>query len=261
MKTNKWLVLVLILIVLLTASAFIAVPSVRLSNSGHDIDVSYHNAELSDDALKISVEYKSAGEHFEIGRDIIVATDSDFTNVLQIKACKPEGGIYVYEYAPENLSEVKTLYIKSPILYVPTEISSVSVPLAVGKIAKSNAGLSQSKNTGKNWFTVESIDIEEAETGIYAVKVTVDAQTKDLPRFPMLVSGDKQYGGLAATYFDENDNFDYGEFIFPVPADDEAAVAAMVAESSLVFSDAMVRVDEGNRSASSDVKTISVVTE
>lgn len=260
MKSTKWLVPVLILVVLLTASAFMIIPSVRLSRSGHDIDVSYPNAELSGDTLEITVEFKTtAGEYFEVGRHIIVATDSDFTNVLPMTGCKPAGGIYVYEYDAKGLDDVKTLYVKPPIVYVPTEITPVSVPLSEGKVAKINTGLSQSKNTGKDWFTVESVDIG----GSGSATVTINALSGDVPRFMKIVNGESEYVNLSSVANFDNDtgNFEYGEYSFILPADSEDEAAAFMETASLVVTDALIRVDADDLPISTSTKSISVVKE
>lgn len=262
MKSTKWLVPVLILVVLLTASAFMIIPSVRLSRSGHDIDVSYQNAEFSDseDTLEIYVEYKSAaGESFEIGQNITVATDREFTNVLQMKGGKPVDGIYVYEFDASGLEDVKTLYVKPPILYVPTEITPVSVPLSEGKVAKINTGLSQSKNTGKDWFTVESVDIG----GSGSATVTINALSGDVPRFMKIVNGESEYVNLSSVANFDNDtgNFEYGEYSFILPADSEDEAAAFMETASLVVTDALIRVDADDLPISTSTKSISVVKE
>ena len=55
------------------------------------------------------MRYGSGGEFFEIGRDIVVATDKDFTQTLRMKMCKPVDGDYVYEFDAANVNELNTI--------------------------------------------------------------------------------------------------------------------------------------------------------
>lgn len=259
-RPKKWMLLAAVLILLLALSAFLIIPAIRLSRSGHDIDVSYPNAELSGDTLEITVEFKTtAGEYFEVGRDIIVATDPDFTNVLQMTGCKPADGIYVYEYDAKGLDDVKTLYVIPPIVYVPTEITPVSVPLAEGKVAKFSDDDPDAKIAGKEWFTVESVDI--AESG--AATVVINALSGDVPRFLKIVNGESEYANLSSVNNFKNDtiDFDYGEYTFALPIDSEDEAAAFMESASLVVTDALIRVDADDLPISSSIKSISVVTD
>ncbi len=257
---KKWLLIAAVLIALLALSAFLIIPAVRLSRSGHDIDVSYPNAELSGDTLEITVEFKTtAGEYFEVGRHIIVATDPDFTNVLQMTGCKPADGIYVYEYDAKGLDDVKTLYVIPPIVYVPTEITPVSVPLAEGKVAKFSDDDPDAKIAGKEWFTVASVDIGSSG----AATVVINALSGDVPRFLKIVNGETEYVTLTSVnnFKTDTSDFDYGEYTFALPIDSEDAAAAFMESAALVVTDALIRVDADDLPISSSIKSISVVTD
>ncbi|MBR4057901.1 MAG: hypothetical protein IKK00_07190 [Oscillospiraceae bacterium] len=259
-RPKKWMLLAAVLILLLALSAFIIIPAVRLSRSGHDIDVSYPNAELSGDTLEITVEFKTtAGEYFEVGRHIIVATDPDFTNVLPMTGCKPADGIYVYEYDAKGLDDVKTLYVIPPIVYVPTEITPVSVPLAEGKVAKFSDDDPDAKIAGKDWFTVESVDIGESG----AATVVINALSGDVPRYLKIVNGESEYANLSSVNNFKNDTSDFksGEYTFALPIDSEDEAAAFMESASLVVTDALIRVDADDLPISSSIKSISVVTD
>ena len=240
--------------------AFKAIPTVRLSYGGeYDVDVSYHNAQVDADKLAITVNYNSRGEFFEIGRDIIVAADSSFNNPLRMKSSNVKDGCYVYEFDATDLGEAKTVYIKPPILYMPTGITSVSVPLAAGKVAKMSAEDVKFETASSNWFSIDSVGVEDNTEGCYTVRVSILANGKDLPRFPKLVNGTTQIGGISALRFNETDDFESGEFLFTVNAGSQKEALKMVAESSLVVSDALIRVDTDELAFSSNVKSISVV--
>lgn len=259
-RPKKWMLLAAVLILLLALSAFIIIPAVRLSRSGHDIDVSYPNAELSGDTLEITVEFKTtAGEYFEVGRHIIVATDPDFTNVLPMTGCKPADGIYVYEYDAKGLDDVKTLYVIPPIVYVPTEITPVSVPLTEGKVAKFSDDDPDAKIAGKEWFAVESVDIGESG----AATVVINALSGDVPRYLKIVNGESEYANLSSVNNFKTDTSDFksGEYTFALPIDSEDEAAAFMESAALVVTDALIRVDADDLPISSSIKSISVVTD
>ena len=241
--------------------AFTVIPTVRLSYDGeHNVDVSYRDAQFSEDKLTLTVNYESDGEFFEIGRDIVVATDSNFNNPLKMRKCDVgDDGSYTYEFHSENFDNIKTVYIKPPILYMPAEITPVSVPMVAGKVARMSTEDANFETAGANWFSVDTVNVEEASKGVYMVKIVVGAKAKDLPRFPKLVNGETQIGGISALHFDENDNFEYGEFSFSINASSEKEAAMIVATSSLVVSDALIRVDANVSVIASNVKSLSVV--
>ena len=260
MKSRKLIVLVAAIMCGLLLCAFAVIPTVRLSYGGeHNVDVSYRGAQFSKDKLTITVNYESDGEFFEIGRDIVVATDSNFNNPLRMKNCDVGDGSYAYEFNSENLDNIKTVYIKPPILYMPVEITPVSVPMVAGKVAKMSTEDVNFETAGANWFFVDTVNVEEESEGVYRVKIVVGAKAKDLPRFPKLVNGETQIGGISALHFDENDNFEYGEFLFSINASSEKEAAMIVATSSLVVSDALIRVDANDLAIASNVKSLSVV--
>jgi len=229
---------------------------VLISSDGqHNVDVSYLDAKISENTLKLTVNYDSGREFFEIGRDIVVAADSSFENPWRMRRCNVVDENYVYEFEPENLSDLKGVYIKPPILYMPVEITPVSVPIVEGEMARMSTGDMEFGTVGTDWFSVDTVDIEKYLEGVYKVRVVVKANAKDLPRLPKLVNGETRIGGTSALNFDQNDNFDYGEFLFTVNAGSEKEVAA----SSLVVSDALIRVEAGDLDISSNVKSFFVV--
>lgn len=260
MKSKKWMLLATVVMSALLFCAFTVIPTVHLSReSEHNVGVSYLNAQANTNKLVITVNYDNKGESFEIGSDIVVASDNNFANPLRMKSCNIVNGNYVYEFDAVNANKLKTVYIKPPILYMPTEISPVTVPLMAGQIARVSSNNSSFTTAGANWFSVDSIDIEKESEGTYLVKVIINAESLDLPRFPKLVNGKAEFGGISALYFDENDDFETGEFIFYVKANNEKEVATIVAGASLVVSDALLRVDAENLNISSSIKSLSVV--
>lgn len=254
MKSKRRISTIIAVIGVLVLCAFIVVPTVRLSGGEHDVNVSYQNAQVEKDKLLITVNYGSDGEFFEIGRDIIVATDKDFTETLQIQNCKANDGKYEYEFSVDNLSDLNRVYIKPPVLYMPTEISPVSVPLIEG--AKANKDI-ESKYS--DWFSISKVEVAALSEQTFLVTVIVEALALDLPRFPKLTIGDTQIGGISALSFDENTNFSSGEFQFSLNAESEKRAIELLDNASLVLSDALIKVEAEEMIFSSSIKTISVI--
>lgn len=234
--------------ILFCLCAYAVIPGLRLnSGSGQSVDVSYPSAQLKDNTLTIVVEYDSAGAFFEIGRDIVVATDRDFSAQLRRSGSTVEGNRYIHQYLVKG-AVPETLYIKPPILYIPTEIDAVTVPLRPVDDAPVDA-----------WLTVSAIDAKEAAEGMYTILVTVTANTADLPRFPRLVVGDRVIGGAAALNFDEDGNFASGVFQYDVKADSKEAALTQVANANIVVENALLRVDSSKLRIGSDVQSVTVV--
>lgn len=154
---------------------------------------------------------------------------------------------------------MSTVYINPPILYIPTEITPISVPLVAGKTATMNTTDMTLESPSTSWFSIRSVTTEAISDGSYLIKIVVDANAKNLPRLPKLCIGDAQIGGISALHFDANDNFDFGEFLFTINANSEKEALIMAASSSLSISDALIRVDSSNLEVSSSTKLLSVL--
>lgn len=104
MRKSKIIVWVIVCLVL---CVFVVIPAVRLASGQNK--VTDQQAQLHGETLTLTVRYGSGGEFFEIGRDIVVATDKDFTQTLRMKMCKPVDGDYVYEFDAANVNELNTI--------------------------------------------------------------------------------------------------------------------------------------------------------
>ena len=255
MKKLKAVYIPCVLVLLLCFCAFSVIPGLRLSSdSGKKVDVSYTSAQFSDDKLMLTVDYDSDGSFFEIGRDIVVSTSPDFSAVLRKSGSTAEDGRYIYEY-PVNGTAPTTLYVKPPILYMPTEIDAFTVPLmpAGGSLSTENMG-----SLEKPWFTVSKVNAAEASDGIYSIQATITPNTVDLPRFPRLVVGDQVIGGVATLNFDEDGNFASGVFQYDEKADSKEAALAQVANANIVVENALLRVDSSKLRIGSSVQSVTV---
>lgn len=249
MKSRKLLVSVSVLAVcLLVLCAFVIIPMVRLTGTEQgQVDISYRNAQKIDNELILTVSYDGYGDSFEIGKDIVVATDSDFSNPLRRKSCIVEDSNYVYTF--EMPEPADSVYIEPPILYVPTEVSPFTISLAEG---------SSTTPDGTEWFSIESVETTGSTGGRFRVRIAIIPNTEDLPRFPELVSSEQRVGGMSSLKFKENE-FIFGEFIFYIPAITLEDAESWINNSSLEVNEALVTVKATDLSFSSNIKTLSII--
>ncbi|MBR6561989.1 MAG: hypothetical protein IKK78_03175 [Oscillospiraceae bacterium] len=260
---KKWTRLVALIIVLAVVLTFFL--SLAFERSAKDFKMVCTDMTINWGTLTLSAEYKSIpANYYKIGRDILIATDPDFTEVLPMIDRKDTlAGNALYKFDAKDLPDGQKLYVKPPILFAESESTPVSVSAVVGASARYHI-IERSSSSNGDWFTVESIDITEAEPGTYTVKttLTMNPYSKSiLPRAPKLVSGETTYSGSTVPHFDGDDNLDSVEISFSVPADDADAAAALVAESSLNISGALVQMRAQDIAVTSSVKSLSVVKE
>lgn len=251
MKRKKMLIISCVLIAVILVGAFAIWPSIRLkSDQGDSVDLAYTNAHEDTDAgvLTLYADYESYGTFFEIAIDIVVATDKDFTNVLRKTGCTVEESRYAYTFVLEESTD--KIYISPPILYLPVEVETTSVSL--------NAD-SKTKFDDQDWFSVSSIDTKEAGEGMFMVTVTIKPHNETLPRYPKLVVGGEEIGGFSSLNFNEDAVFDFGEFIFYLPAESIETASSMLKDASLVVEDALIKVAATDTIFTSNIKSLNVV--
>ena len=261
MKIRKLVLVIICIVIVCLICAFTVAPSVTLgydANKLHNIEVYYSGAEVNGDFLTITVDYNSNNKNFEVGKPIEVTTDSNFTTPLRLTNSKSNGASYDYTFKLGNDKSLSKVYIKPPVLYVPTKITSVSTILDEGQTLKMSSKDRSYESAGADWFSINALDISEFTEGTYRVKVTVDAITKDLPRFPKLCIGGKEVGGIASLDFDNNSVWKSGEFLFDVFAASEQEVAAQLASADLTVNEALIRVASSDLTVSSNVKSLVV---
>lgn len=229
-KTKKVLLIAAVVIICLVLCAFAIVQIVRLfSDSGDKIDMGFEGAEVVGTELLLYVNYNSYGQDFEIGRDITVAADPDFENVLRPCSCTPNGSLYTYRYGIDEA--VNTIYVAPPVLYVPKTIEPYYVPL-------------YSDEDG-GWFSISDVRTKKAGAGVFSVTVEIEPFDNTLPRFPKLDFGDGTSITARSTSHNFNSDFMFGDakFIFTVYADDEERLNEILKTASIVVEDALVSVE------------------
>ncbi len=258
MKITRLITTVCLIASVLFLCAFADSPTVQLSHDGkYNVDVSYLNAQLDGELLTVTVNYNSGGESFQIGQDITVAADSDFSEPLQMTECNIINGNYVYHFMASDEAAMDTIYIQPPTLYKSVETTRVQVPLSEGQAAQKTAEV-ESTNEGVDWFSIDTIDIEKDSENLYLVRVNVTSNSRELPRRARIQTKDAELGGLTVLHFDEERNFTNGEFLYYINADSEEEVSTMLEDSSLVVENALIRISE-IETRSSSIKSLPVI--
>lgn len=203
------------------------------------------SSERPADCLTLTVRYPDLDAAFEIGKDIEVATDPDFTTLLKMESCRPDGDSYIYSFYTDNINRLKTVYVKPPILYMPTEITPVSLPLIPGQTATLSYD-----GREEDWFTVEAVSPEDS-----AIHVTIQGIGSHLPRLPKLETAAGQVGGTADLTLREDGTFASGVFSFQL-ADPSGA---SVADATLTLCEALLATTPERLDITPDSPSISVV--
>ena len=269
MKKRKIMTLVAVLCFMVVFCAFSALPEVRLvSQDKAALDVTYQGAELTEGTLKLiaSFEAKKEGlrifdrnvsankaiEEYEIAKDIVVATDANFQNCLELISCIPNGNQYVYEFKVEATDIAEDIYVQPPVLLISEYVDCIPVACEAGAIIK---------NESEDWFTVDQITYTEFNEEKYRVTVFVTACADALPRFPELETSAGNYGGLAAVDYNE-DGFTDGVFEFFVDAASEVELLSLLDSAELnVRAEMNQTVVEDVSAAETSVKSLTVITD
>ncbi|MBR1989082.1 MAG: hypothetical protein IJ987_01315 [Firmicutes bacterium] len=259
MKTKKTILIVCIMMIGLMLSAFTMLPKLSFTDVSTTVDVTYLGATKEDDHIIVDINYDSNDNPFIIARDIEVATDSNFVNVLEFETCMVEDEKYVYTFDLGENESVDNIFIKPPVLYMPDAVETSTVKASKNSVMRTE--------TGDTWFTVNDIAMEERET-FYLMNVIIDPVTGDLPRYPELLIGDEVYYGNTAMKFDINGDFCEGQFIFILPKDTSAVERVNGTSESSVekqtdmtirISNALNRVEADQTIRTSNVKTLAVI--
>ncbi len=145
-----------------------------------------------------------------------------------------------------------TIYIKPPVLFVPSESVDVCTPAVEGAVAMIGED---------EWFSIRSVDVVRQYERGYNVVITIDALGTDLPRFPELHYNGLETGGLSSLTLDPDGTFVVGEFIFATDCEDESQAAELVSGAELVVTEKLVRVEAKDIEVQSNVIALDVVSE
>lgn len=193
------------------------------------------------------------GDSFEIGRDIVVSTDEEFLNILRSKKVTSNGSLCLYEYEiPSDIVNFDTVYIKPPVLYIPTEISAVSCKLSEGEVMKTSDG-------EKDWFRITSVRTAEMTQTTWLVDIEIEAIEGDLPRFPKIDYDGQIIGGVSSLSFDNESNPLSDVFEFKGTAYDGQMVDNMLYSGNLVISEALLRAEAERFPVESNIQSLTVI--
>lgn len=256
MKWNRWLALAVVFAVAICA--FVFVHSANLPKDGYRWEIPQEdgiNLSAGDDELVLTVRFNNNGEVFEIAKDITAAEDEDFKSLLKMKNSVVRDGNYMYRFRATDANRLQTLYLKPPVCFEPIETPPIAVPLVCGQVAKMSSDAAQAAD--EDWFTVKSINIEKDSKDYYKVQLALDAHRGDLPRYMEIMKDGIRLAEISSKSY-KGDSFLFDEVIFFVNAESEAAASALVEESLLVITGALLRVDVQVEVISSSVENLSV---
>ena len=277
---KKTVIVTMLLIFALCMCAFAVVPSMELKSSNGDvIDVSYPiTTTLSEDTITLYADYESYGVGFEIIKDIVVSTDSNFENIISIDECVIEdNGMYKYTLTVED--PIDRIFIAPPILYMPTTINESYTNLNTYK--NQDSIMTSNVSDEDLWFTVENVTLVEVDKAVTSneirsdtikmgqmessvvpgICVNVSGNNGNLiPRFPKLIANGMEYGGLSSITFDNEMNFKEGAFVF-LMSDYNVSTVNDLESAKIVVSDAMIKVDSSEVAFESDNVIINVISE
>ena len=203
------------------------------------------------DFLTIYMEYKDSSQSFEIQKDITVATDEEFSNTLRKISLVQTENRYVYKFALNE--NVDAVFIKPPVAYLPVDIDLVSLVPVVGGTAKTDDGLL--------WFTISSVNLSMRTGEECVITILIIPYNDMLPKYPRLVYKEISIGALSSLNFNQNGEFDSGEFTFHVPANNEDSVRLMLENSALIVGSALVRIHAEDLVFTSSAGTIFVISD
>jgi len=253
MKNKKVILVILVVVVSGLLCAYSFAPSIRLAFGEKTTTFWYNNATSRNGKLLITVNYDSNGAFFEIGKEMVVSTDRNFTNPLKLVKCDAKEGSYLYEYSVKDFENIDTVYIKPPVLYMPTSIHTVSIPLRIGEVAEMVKDEASTKAKSNEWFQIENIESGDREEAGYPVKVTVKGLMNDLPRFPRIKTEGNEIGGISALTFNEDDEFENGEWLFYLEANSIEQLQEIIEDSTIEISDSLVKVAVDSVECSSNI--------
>lgn len=247
---KRIIVVASMLILSLMLCAFGTVSTLELSNGSTKIDVAYISAQATEDILTLDLKIDAEGVPYEIIKNIDVRTSGENPISLKLESCVAKDGNLVYTYNNKNIDITDELVIEPPVMYTPVNIEKVEVPLSKNNIAKTAKGT--------EWFNITSVKIEDFDEEQWCITTALTPKNDTMPRFPVLNINGNSYGAMTVMHFDENGQFELGEFIFYVPKDEISTIAKATETATITIADALERLEPKKFALTSNVKTISV---
>ena len=223
-------------------------PSIHLESALTDaVDLHIASAEIGENTVRLYVNYDSYGSYIEIVRPMLVAADSEFTQPFtfmeSIWSMEENQFVYTFEFDEQTFGgrRASSIYVRPPVVYVPVEFETVSMPVAVGATMPVALDTSAAR-WGDPWFSISSVDVGELEIGEFLVSVMVTPYTADYPRLPKLVIDGNPHEVLVTHHrFDHNVEFIFAVFEFLVQADSVDEVYTMLEGAYITVDYAMFR--------------------
>ena len=247
---KNWFGLGLAVCLVPTLCAATPLMSANLNNEIDDtVQISYLSAVKEDNTLALNVRYDDAIE-FEIAKDIVVSSDINFEDSYELLSVENIGGEYKYVFSCAE--EIDQVYIENPVLYVPTEITPVIYDL-------NDTALKMVNN--ESWLDITSVKTENITDNVYQTVIIASPLGDELPRFPKLLVGDREIGGVSLLTLDENGDCTQAEFRF-VYRDNEGELNEMINDMELKIGNSLIKTsaENGAKAARSTKISLPVIT-
>ena len=225
-------------------------PLLRLEGAYDAVNLRIVDAEIRENTITLHVNYDSYGPYVEIISPMLVAADSDFTQPLNFMgstwSADENQFVYTFEFDEQsdrfNGQSANSIYVRPPVIHVPVEFEAISVPVALNAAMPMVLGVSDGARVNEPWFSISSIEVREDEEYEFFVSVMIDPYTSDFPRLPRLEIGGISHDVLVTHHsFNENVEFMWAIFEFPVQADDADEIYAMLETAYITVDLAMIR--------------------
>lgn len=225
------------MIVLIIAILGAAYPlSASEVNAVDDVKITCEKAIINDEILQLKVDYDEIGDNVEIAKDMVVATDGQFSNTLELSDVEVNSGTRVYKYDISKCDMNDSVYVQLPVLYNSIEIEQISVPIST---TMKNRYSTSGAESGLDWFYVSDYTIEKYTENVYQLTVSIISKNDDMPRFPILKLDGEEIGGISCLELDENGSFYGGEFIYFVNIDSEDLLIQKLESATILVGQAL----------------------
>ena len=210
--------------------------------------------ETDEDRLTVSISYLDYDAHTITPLpDMECAADKNFSNMLnQVSGSSdPDRGVEEYTYQIDTIP--RKIYIKAPDLYLLSQPYSAEIPCTTGNTLDYD---------GHPWFTIRSISTEKVSTGVFNIKVTIDAFQDVIPFITSL-----KIDGITLDEIGDDpdkimkfDNYHYTTetFLFRYNRNARDDISNLIPQAVLQIKDIHYRVSDARITASCNIPTVSI---
>ena len=224
----------------LLISAFTVIPRIRLrGKDGAGADLAVNSVYKAGDTIVMTVELDTFGSEFIMGSELQIATDPGFTHLLtdfgSTQGEDPNTLIYSIK-ADDTVGDA--LYLKPPILYLRSGISTVSGSIKTGTLYRSPEG--------SDWFRIRELTVDKAGSRINTVKLALDPVGEDImgEDISLVIDGEIYgYAGCELGWSSDPFVFNMAEYEFEISEAGIRDETELIEKAQLSMSSRLVRAD------------------